>query len=63
MGSNAGRFFQDSIKVVTYAPHMPCSPRDTVKEYNRGWKISLPIRIKASVNVVALNTKDLARSL
>jgi hypothetical protein len=63
VGSEVVRFFQNSIKVVTYAPHITCSSRNTVKEYNRWGKISFAVRIKASVNVVALNAKDLARSL
>jgi len=42
---------------------MACSSGNTVKKDDRGGKISLAVRIKASVNVVALDAEDLARSL
>jgi hypothetical protein len=42
---------------------MTRSPRNTVKKDDCGGKISLAVRIKAPVNVVALDAKDLARSL
>jgi hypothetical protein len=63
MGSKAVRFFQNIFKVVTYPPHITSSPRDTVKKYDRGGKILLAVRIKASVNIVALNAKDFAGSV
>jgi hypothetical protein len=63
MGSKAVRFFQNITKVITYTPHMTCSPGNTIKKYDRGGKISLAIRIKASVDIVTLDTKDLAGCL
>ena len=61
--SQAVSFFQDRIKILTYAPHMTCSSGNTVKKYNRRGKISIAVRIKATVNVVAFNAKNLTRSL